>query len=171
MDIYAYPNNCEYADSFGDTYREFVELDGLTKHCGSIFKPWSIVSTSNIMNVRFMSNTTAGLTGFVATWTATNEPPTYPPAGSTGCSGCSFPFTYGNRLFDTCTTIDGDPRPWCFAGPPVDEGVHVIPTSYYYYCSDSDSTCPSDLPQMTTHPDNEAGNCCKYFLCFSYYST
>ena len=157
MDIFAYSDNCELTliYTWGSvTSREFVELDGLTRHCGSISKPWSIVSNSNIMNVRFISRTTAGRAGFLAIWTATNEPPTYPPSASTGCSSCSFPFTYADTLFDTCTSINGD-QPSCFPGPPVDEGLHDIPT--FYYCSDSDSTCPSSSPlTLITSPDYPA---------------
>ena len=33
--------------------------------------------------------------------------------GSATCGNCVFPFTFGGRVHTTCTTIDGDPRPWC----------------------------------------------------------
>ena len=34
-------------------------------------------------------------------------------SGSVTCGNCVFPFTFGGRVHTTCTTIDGDPRPWC----------------------------------------------------------
>ena len=142
-----------------------MELDNFSKHCGYISQPWSIISNSNTLNVTLVSSDRYSRShgiGFIAIWSATSEPPTYPPEYSTGCSGCRFPFTYNNFVFDTCTSIYGT-QPLCLAGPPVNEGFHVIEPRWYY-CSDSDSTCPS-TPQMISHPDNEAGNCCKYLVC------
>ena len=122
------------------------------------------MSNSNIMNVTFRTDGVDGSeTGFLAVWTATTEPETYPTFD--GCGSCSFPFSFNGRLFDTCTSIDGD-QPWCSLDvpppidlPPVDEGNHII--TIKSYCSDSDSTCPQ-TPQMSVHPNNEPGNCCKF---------
>ena len=127
------------------------------------------MSNSNILNVTFRSDGVDGSeTGFLAVWKATTEPPTYPIFN--GCGNCLFPFVSAGRLFDTCTSIDGD-LPWCSVDdihvdpptglPPIDEGTHVI--TIKSYCSDSDSTCPQ-TPQMSIHPNNEPGNCCKFSI-------
>ena len=140
-----------------------VELDMVTftsKHCGRIDQPWGIVSSTNTMNIRFISDYIETENGFLATWTSTDEPPTYLHT-STGCDDCIFPFVYDGRTFDTCTSIDGD-QPWCLSDQPtapVDEGTHVI--AIKSYCSDTDSSCPS-TPQMSIQPNNQPGNCCKF---------
>ena len=58
----------------------------------------------------------------------TSNPVTQPPPPTTlatttsssiastssgSCGNCIFPFTFANRVHKTCTTIDGDPIPWC----------------------------------------------------------
>ena len=130
-----------------------------SKHCGRIDQPWTIISNANILNVRFRSDSSVTDNGFLAIWSATNEPPTF--SSSTGCDNCVFPFVYDGRIFDTCTTFDGD-QPWCQSDQPTgpfDEGTHVI--AIKSYCSATDSSCPS-TPQMSTHPNNQPGNCCKF---------
>ena len=80
-----------------------------------------------------------------------------PSSGS--CGNCVFPFIYGGRQHDTCTSIDGD-NPWC--STQVDStGVHV--SGNWEYCQDA--SCPgtsvTTTPQMTVTPGNEVGSCCK----------
>ena len=88
-------------------------------------------------------------------WTATSEPPTYPPT-PTACDGCTFPFQFGYTTFDTCVNVqDVDTQPWCSYNikPPTDEGRHTFKTPKIT-CFDSDLSCPSKPPQMlVTSPD------------------
>ena len=140
---------------------DWVELNSdnyNSRHCGPISKPWSIVTETNFITIRFSSDNFGQFTGFLAIWSATTAPPTYPP--STGCGDCIFPSVSFGRIFDTCTSIDGD-QPWCQANAPapVDEGAHLI--NVKSYCSDTDSSCPS-TPQMSTHVNNQPGHCCKF---------
>ena len=123
--------------------------DGIysSRHCGHIQQTWSFVSNFNTLDLRFQSNENGKYLGFVAVWSATTEPPTYPLAD---CGNCEFPFEYGGNSFDTCIIIeDLDSQPWCphYLIPPVDEGTHIDIT-HKISCSDSDSSCPSALPEM-----------------------
>ena len=138
---------------------DWVELNSdnfVSKHCGQISEPWSIITNTNTLTVTFKSNSYGTLTGFLAVWTATSEPPTYSPA-PTSCDNCDFPFMYLGETFDTCISVqDVDTQPWC-SGPlsaPTDEGTHVLPPPPKISCSNSDSLCPS-LPSKTlvTSPD------------------
>ena len=118
----------------------------LIKNCGSNI-PAKITSTGNKLTVNFKSDASITLKGFKATW---NEvmPASVPPDS---CGNCEFPFIYGGRIHHRCTTIDGDPKPWCIA-PCGKE-----------YCEDPN--CPglsaSTTEQMTVNPANEVGSCCK----------
>ena len=137
-----------------------------SRHCGQTSEPWTIISNGNTLTITFRSDGIETRTGFLAVWTATTEPPTYPTTSSTGCEDCTFPFVSNDRVFDTCTSIDGD-QPWCQMNPPgpIDQGIHLIKVKSY--CSDSDSSCPS-TPQMSTHVNNQPGHCCKFYkLCFN----
>ena len=88
----------------------------------------------------------------------TPAPPPPPPPPSTGnCGNCVFPFTLGNRIFNTCTTIDGDATPWC--ATQVDASGNYVAGNWEYCQSD----CPGvAAPAMTINPLNAAGSCCKY---------
>ena len=95
-----------------------------------------------------------GLPGFLAVWSATTEPPTYPT--SFGCESCTFPFLFGSGTFDTCISVeDIDMQPWCSSdplSPPTDEGTHIFMPPKIL-CFDSDSSCPSTSPQtVVTSP-------------------
>ena len=128
------------------------------RHCGQTTKPWSIIIDTNSVTLRFSSDFIYVHTGFLAIWSPTTAPPMYP--SSTGCGQCNFPFVLNDRIFDTCTSIDGD-QPWCQASIPahVDQGNHLI--NVKSYCPDTDSTCPR-TPQMSTHINNQPGKCCKF---------
>ena len=80
-----------------------------------------------------------------------------PSSGS--CGNCVFPFLYGGRQHDTCTTIDGD-NPWC--ATQVDSSGNFV-NGAWEYCQDA--SCPgtsvTTTPQMTVSPGNEVGSCCK----------
>ena len=132
---------------------DWLEIDSggrISKHCGRIRKPWIFISNSNIMVIRLISDNIVRRSGFLAIWTTTSEPPTYPT--SPKCDSCVFPFHYGDETFDTCISILGvDDQPWCTSDsglpPPVDEGTHIFPT-LRITCSDDDSSCPSTPPQF-----------------------
>ena len=122
------------------------------------------------MNIRFISNDTSGdkFTGFQANWTATFEPPTYRRSFSGyGCENCMFPFVSEGRRYDTCVSKDDEDSPWCLSGftQPTEEGTHVslMPGSKVL-CTETDSSCPS-LPQISAHPSNQPGDCCKCVCC------
>merc|ERR1712131_79700 len=70
---------------------------------------------------------------------------------------CIFPFKtgryQGNRLYTTCTTADGDAKPWCATA--VDSNKYV---TAWDYCN---SECPgvAGASNMFVHPDNAVNNC------------
>ena len=108
------------------------------------------------MTVTFKSNFnwygTGTSTGFLAIWTATSEPPTYPTP--IGCDSCTFPFKFGDTAFDTCISVDDvDIQPWCSSlelpnyTPPSSDGTHTF-SSPKISCFDSDSSCPSTPTQI-----------------------
>ena len=71
-------------------------------------------------------------------------PPTYPT--STCCEDCTFPFVFGDGIFDTCINVqDVDTQPWCLykMTATTNEGTHILPPPPKLTCSDSDSSCPS----------------------------
>ena len=138
---------------------DFLMIDSSSAHCGKTTKMWSMISSSNMMTVRFQSNEILTKKGFLAVWKTLEEPPVI------DCGNCVFPFVFRFRLFDTCTSIDGD-QPWCLPGPPVDEGTHMFSEDSKIYCSINDPLClgvsTETTPQMSPHPNNAQGNCCKY---------
>ena len=89
--------------------------------------------------------------------TTTPSPPT---TGNGSCGNCIFPFTFANRVHLTCTTLDGDPSPWC--STRVDSaGVHVSGQGHWEYCTDPN--CPGiNSPAVVVNPLNAVGSCCKY---------
>ena len=67
------------------------------------------------------------------------------------CGNCVFPFIFGGRQHDRCTSIDGD-DPWCVTSSSGDRE----------YCTDpSCPGLPGNSPPMSVHPLNEVGSCCK----------
>ena len=84
-------------------------------------------------------------------------------ADSDDCTNCIFPFLHHfpepdgpiHRLHTTCTTIDGDSKPWC--ATEVDSDNKWTKREY---CT---ASCPGVLPPRMTdvHPGNTVGNCCK----------
>ena len=137
---------------------ELISDNYKSRHCGETTKPWSIIIESHQITIKFSSNNVRlrPYTGFLAIWSPTTAPPMYP--SSTGCGQCNFPFLLNDRIFDTCTSIDGD-QPWCRANVPahVDQGTHIVK----HFCPDTDSLCPA-TPLMSTQTNNQPGNCCKF---------
>ena len=123
-----------------------MELEN-EKYCGEIPTPFTIITNTNNVNLRFTSDGSVTPTGFLAVWTASTEPPPTP----TGCDSCIFPFVFGETTFDTCISVqDVDTQPWCSYDiiPPV------INTPSKITCSDSDSSCPSSPPQTVITSPN-----------------
>ena len=82
------------------------------------------------------------------------------PAPAPSCGNCVFPFIDNGFLSDRCTTIDGGDKPWCATS--VDGQGSMLD---HEYCTDP--TCPGlegNSEQMSVHPKNAVGNCCKFFL-------
>ena len=132
--------------------------DGIysSKHCGHIDQPWNYISNSNNLIVRFKSNDNGKYGGFIAIWSTTTDPPTYPSPTSAGCGNCNFPFVFGDAMFDTCISIaDVDNQPWCgyFVPPILNEGTHIILSSKVS-CTESDLNCPSTPPKMLVTSPN-----------------
>ena len=66
--------------------------------------------------------------------------------GPANGSSCVFPFNYMDTTINTCTTIDGDERPWC--STQVDEnGDHVANVGAWGYC---DASCPGNPVTLIT---------------------
>ena len=106
----------------------------------------------------YSSSSTSGQ----STTPSTNSPSSSsPPTGN--CGNCVFPWIYGGRIHEGCTTIDGDSQPWC--STQVDStGVHVAGGTNWEYCTES--SCPgtsaTTTPQMSINPLNAPGSCCKF---------
>ena len=120
------------------------------KYCGEIgtsteiSTPFSIITNTNSVNLRFITSSSDTRTGFLAIWSQYNIP--------TGCNNCDFPFTFGDTTFETCISVkDVDTQPWCSYNitTPV---INTFATKIS--CSDSDSSCPSSPPQpVISSPD------------------
>ena len=84
-----------------------------------------------------------------------------PSGGGTvgSCANCIFPFIYLGRLHLTCTTLDGDPKPWC--STKVDSnGIHVSGENQWEHCESS--SCPGmSPPGVSVTTANSPGSCCK----------
>ena len=133
---------------------ELISDNYNSRHCGQTTKPWNIITNTNSITLRFLSDKGFVRTGFLAVWSPATATPSF-----TGCDSCKFPFVFGDGTFDTCISVqDVDIQPWCSSGPllpPTDEGTHLFtPMITKISCSDSDSSCPSSPPQMLiTSPD------------------
>ena len=119
-------------------------------------------STDTVTTQTQAPTTTASTSG--PTTTSGSSVSTTSAAGNTtgSCGNCVFPFIFGNRIHESCTTIDGDSQPWC--STKVDaSGNHVASTGNWEYCTDS--SCPgtsvSTTEQMSVNPLNEPGKCCE----------
>ena len=71
-------------------------------------------------------------------------------SSSSSSSSCKFPFRYMNRIFSSCTTLDGDEEPWCATS--LSAGGQM---TSWGYC---DSSCLDTSPRYV-HPDNAPGLC------------
>ena len=116
-----------------------MEIDDRTKHSGRIVKQWSIIGTTNKMKLRFSSDYIGIKKGFIAVWSPTDKPPSYPLTNTESCEHCVFPFVHEGKTFTTCTSYK-DTKPWCQRKLPVDEGIHILP-SPRIYCEESDTSC------------------------------
>ena len=79
-------------------------------------------------------------------------------ADSGSCGNCVFPFVFNNRLSDRCTTMYGG-EPWCATS--VDSQGSM---TEFEYCTDP--SCPGlagNSEEMSVHPMNAVGKCCKFF--------
>ena len=142
------------ADSCRWDLVELISDNYKSRHCGEITKPLNIITESHLITIRFSSNGAGSLNGFLAIWSPTTAPPTYPQ--STGCESCTFPFVFGGGTFDTCISVeDVDTQPWCSYNitPPTNEGIHFI-SFPKISCFDTDSSCPSTPPQMLVSSPN-----------------
>ena len=100
---------------------------------------------------------------------STSSPVSYTSPSTGSCGNCIFPWIFGGRIHESCTTIDGDPQPWC-STKLDDNGVHVAGGGHWEYCTDS--SCPgtsaSTTQQMSVNPMNAPGSCCKNLYTFSF---
>ena len=104
------------------------------------------------MNIRFKSSDDpySAYGGYLAVWTPSSVP--------NGCGSCTFPFTFGDKTFDTCISIEGvDSHPWCKLSPP---GAPPVANMIKISCLVSDSSCPSSQKLVTSpnYPDNYPEN-------------
>ena len=85
------------------------------------------------------------------------------------CGNCVFPFINEGRLSDRCTTINKDStkkpplvepyKPWCAS---VSQGIDGLMMTGEYCI---DPSCPGlkgNSEEMSVHPKNAVGNCCKF---------
>ena len=99
------------------------------------------------------STTTESTDNNSPTTTDTNSQTT----NSVNCSQCVFPFIFFGIESDRCTTMDEDPDPWC--ATEVDSNGKYLD---WEYCTDP--SCPGlegNSEEMSVHPLNDVGNCCK----------
>ena len=103
------------------------------------------------------SNTVAALTTKIIKTTTTTT------INTESCGNCVFPFILDGVLSDRCTTIDGDPQPWCATSV---DGQGTM--KKWEYCTDP--SCPGlevNSEKMSVHPENAVGNCCKFLQSMS----
>ena len=141
----------------------FIEINYSSRHCGHTQKPWNIISNGNTMFLRYSSSDEEKFTGFEAIWTPTTAPQSFNFDIGFGCQNCNFPFLFEGRRYQSCANIDKD-KVFCTRGiiPPTEDGIHISlapPTKFL--CYDRDSSCHR-TPKMSTHPNNQHGNCCKF---------
>ena len=145
--------------------QDWLEIDYQTVHCGHTKQPWTIISNKNSMIIRFKSNHgDTSSTGFQALWAPTTAPPSYNFHFGSGCENCFFPFLFEGRRYQSCASLNGDEQAFCTNGiiPPSDDGTHIsLAPLTKFLCYDADSSCHR-TPQMSAHPDNQQGNCCKF---------
>ena len=102
------------------------------------------------------SNTTT-TPSTVSTTPSTSSSTAAPPTSNTTCGSCVFPFIFNGRYHDTCTTIDGDAKPWCSKTADWQ--------GQWEYCEDA--SCPGTSTETTlqaaVNPLNAPGNCCKLY--------
>merc|ERR550517_859976 len=104
-------------------------------------QPWTCESSSE-------GGSGGSGSGTTTTTTTSPESPINTSSGNSSCGNCVFPFTFLEVEHTGCTTIDGDPNPWC--STLVDEnGVHVAGGGHWEYCG---SECPTVTPPTTTTP-------------------
>ena len=127
-----------------------MEIEGV-KYCGEIgtlwekSTPFSVITSTNEVDLILRTNTIYTRTGFLAIWSP------YEIDIPTGCNNCDFPFTFGAATFDTCISVLGvDTQPWCQYNniPPE------VPPLVKISCSGSDSSCPSSPPQTVITSPN-----------------
>ena len=147
--------------------QDWLEIDYQTVHCGHTKQPWTIISNKNSMVIRFRSNHgDTSSTGFQAIWTPTTAPPSYNFDFGPGCESCNFPFLFEGRRYHSCASIDDDEQAYFCTNqiiPPTEDGTHfsLVPP-HKIPCYDRDSYCHR-TPKMSAHPDNQHGNCCKFY--------
>merc|ERR1712184_212063 len=74
--------------------------------------------------------------------------------GPAAGSACAFPFNYVGVLHYGCTTIDGDPTPWCSTQTDANND-HVSGIGAWGYC---DASCP--LAEGTGETGSGSGSIC-----------
>ena len=117
--------------------------------------PMTSVSTTATASQAPSTTTTIASTNSTTPSTANT---TSASTSNSSCGSCVFPFVYAGRLHESCTTIDGDPQPWC--------SKTYEWTGAWEYCTSS--SCPGTSEttveqQMSANPLNAAGSCCKNF--------
>lgn len=130
----------------------------------SHFTSWLNSKMPDLNTCAPMSSTgTTTTTSTGSTTTASSSNTTTPSTVSTttgsstnvSCGSCVFPFIFNGRIFDTCTTIDGDSQPWCSKTSDWE--------GQWEYCTSS--SCPgtseTTVQQISENPLNSAGSCCK----------
>ena len=131
---------------FDDTVANIVEaLDTIQEQL------WLVTGSSTISS----SSSSSSTSSIGSRISSSSSSSSVPPIGL--CGNCVFPFISKGRESDRCTTIDGDPRAWCVTSesPGLDD---------WEYCTDP--TCPGlkgNSEEMSVHPMNALGNCCKLF--------
>jgi len=72
------------------------------------------------------------------------------------CGNCVFPFTFSGWIHSTCTTVDGDPQPWC-STLTDSNGNHVAGQGQWEYCQ---AGCPGvSNPPISVDERNQPGKC------------
>ena len=142
---------CEKFDvARGDKFRIYQQTNWISGHYPEGFGDTvEAVDRDRMLFFSFKSNRWGTAGGFrcqvSASKPTTNEVAT-PAPGCTTESGtrCVFPFKFHGHNITSCTTVDGDARPWCSTRTDA-SGHHV--GGHWGYCS---ATCSGEVPTTTT---------------------